>query len=57
MAFFKELIMKKALIAIWLAASTTMVWATCTTNTIFQGNKMVTCTTCCVGSSCTTTCF
>ena len=49
--------MKKALIAIWLAASTTMVWASCTTHTIFQGSKMVTCTTCCNGPNCYTNCF
>lgn len=49
--------MKKALIAIWLAASTTMVWASCTSHTIFQNGRMVTCTTCCFGTSCTTNCF
>ena len=49
--------MKKALIAIWIAATATTTWAACTTNTIFQGNKMVTCTTCCFGTSCTTNCY
>lgn len=29
----------------------------CTTNTVIYGGKMVSCTTCCVGASCTTTCI
>lgn len=49
--------MKKALIALWLAASTTMVWAACSTHTYMQGSRMITCTTCCYGSNCTTNCF
>lgn len=49
--------MKKALIAIWIAASSTMVWASCTTHTIIQNGRVITCTTCCYGTSCTTNCF
>jgi hypothetical protein len=49
--------MKKALIAIWLAASTTMVWASCTTHTYFINGKSVMCTVCCFGNNCTTTCI
>lgn len=50
--------MKKALIIGWLTATfSTLTWANCTTHTIMQGNKIVTCTTCCYGSSCTTSCF
>jgi len=49
--------MKKLIIALTLAASATAVWASCSTHTVIQGSRMVTCTTCCVGSSCTTTCF
>ena len=49
--------MKKALIAIWLAVAATTTWAACTTHTIMQGTRMVTCTTCCFGSNCTTNCF
>ncbi len=49
--------MKKTIIAIWLAASATVTWAACTTHTVFQGGRMVTCTTCCYGSNCTTNCF
>lgn len=49
--------MKKTLIAVWLAAFTTMVWANCTTHTIFQNGRVITCTTCCYGPNCTTNCF
>lgn len=50
--------MKKALIGVWIAVTTTMVWANCTTHTIMSNGKIVTCTTCCyMGGSCTTTCF
>ena len=49
--------MKKAIIAIALAAAATATWAACTTHTIMQNGRIVTCTTCCVGSNCTTTCF
>ena len=49
--------MKKIIIALTLAASATAVWANCTSHTIMSGGRMVICTTCCVGSNCTTTCF
>ncbi len=49
--------MKKALIALWLAASTTMVWASCTTHSYSMNGRYVTCTTCCYGGNCTTNCF
>ena len=49
--------MKKAILAIVLAASATAVWANCTTHTILSGGRMVTCTTCCHFGNCTTTCF
>ena len=49
--------MKKVFIGICFATVATMTWAACTTHTIIQNGRMVTCTTCCVGSSCTTTCF
>lgn len=49
--------MKKALIALWLAAVSTMVWANCTTHTYFVNGKTVICTTCCYGNNCTTNCF
>ena len=49
--------MKKALIALWIAASSTMVWAACSTHTYTQNGRMVTCTTCCYGNNCTTNCY
>jgi hypothetical protein len=49
--------MKKVFAAIALATAATTVWATCTTHTIMSNGRMVTCTTCCYGSNCTTTCF
>lgn len=48
----------KKLIAAWLiAVVSTSVWANCSTHTITQGGRMVTCTTCCFGGNCTTNCF
>jgi len=50
--------MKKAILAIYLSTLASMVWASCTTHTITQSNgRMVTCTTCCYGASCSTNCF
>jgi len=49
--------MKKFIIALWLATTATVVYANCTTHTIMQGGRMVTCTTCCYGGNCNTTCF
>jgi hypothetical protein len=50
--------MKKVFAAIALAACTTAVWASCSTHTIFSGNRTVICTTCCYGpGNCTTSCF
>lgn len=49
--------MKKVLIGIGLAATASLVWASCTTHTYWLNGRMVTCTTCCYGSNCTTNCF
>jgi hypothetical protein len=49
--------MKKALIGVYLATLATMTWASCTTHTIMSNGRIVSCTTCCYGSNCTTTCF
>lgn len=49
--------MKKAIVAICLAATSAAVWATCTSHTYFVNGKTVICNTCCYGSNCTTTCF
>lgn len=48
--------MKKALIAVALAAAATAAWAACTTHTYIVNGKTVTCTTCCYYGNCTTTC-
>jgi hypothetical protein len=49
--------MKKLIVGIWLSVTATMVYASCTTHTIMQNGRMVTCTTCCYGNNCNTTCF
>jgi len=33
------------------------VWASCTTHTFLVNGRFTTCTTCCFGSMCNTTCF
>jgi hypothetical protein len=47
----------KYLIALWLAVTAPMVWASCTTHSYNYNGQYVTCTTCCYGSSCTTNCY
>jgi hypothetical protein len=49
--------MKKALIGVMAAVFASAVYATCTTHTYFGNGKIITCTTCCYGNSCTTNCF
>jgi hypothetical protein len=49
--------MKKALIALWILASSTVVYAACSTHTYTQNGRMVTCTTCCYGNNCNTNCY
>lgn len=50
----RQLILALAL----LIAGTSAAYALCTTNTIYGPNGRVTmCTTCCYGTSCTTTCY
>ena len=49
--------MKNFLIAAWLAVSSSMVWAACTTHTYYANGKYVTCTTCCYGNNCNTNCY
>lgn len=49
--------MKKVIIGLWLALSASIVYASCTTNTYIINGKMTTCTTCCYGSNCTTSCM
>jgi len=48
--------MSKILFAVWALTLAGAAYA-CSTSTVIYGGKMVTCTTCCVGGSCTTTCI
>ena len=47
---------KKALALIGGLAVATSVYAACSTSTVTYNGRMVTCTTCCYGGNCTTTC-
>ncbi len=49
--------MTRIVAALVLATAASAAYATCTTHTIFQGGRMVTCTTCCFGGHCTTNCI
>ena len=50
--------MKKLLIATALLVTSLGAYAVCTSNTFIDpSGKMVMCTTCCFGASCTTTCY
>lgn len=49
--------MKKVIIGAYLVFSSMALWAACYTETIYYNGKYVTCTTCCYGTSCNTTCF
>ena len=49
--------MKAFILAVALAVSPLVAVAACATHTYFVNGKMVTCTTCCYGSNCTTNCF
>lgn len=49
--------MKKILAGLGIALVTTGAWASCSTQTIIYGGRMVTCTTCCYFGNCTTNCF
>ena len=48
--------MKAIVFAVGLLLSGVAV-AACATHTYFQNGRIVTCTTCCYGNNCTTTCF
>lgn len=50
--------MKRILLAAALLLTfATIAAADCYTNTTYYRGRMVTCTTCCVGNSCSTNCF
>lgn len=48
---------KKALIVLAALGIPAVAWASCTYNTYYINGKYVSCTTCCYGSSCNTTCY
>lgn len=48
---------KRILAACGIAMICTGAWAMCSTHTYTVNGRMVTCTTCCYGSNCTTNCF
>lgn len=49
--------MKKLLMGLGLSLVATVVYANCTTHSYTINGKFVTCTTCCYGGNCNTTCF
>lgn len=49
--------MKKVLLGLLGLGFATAVYAQCTTHTYTINGKFVTCTTCCYGGNCNTTCF
>jgi hypothetical protein len=50
--------MLKAIITAALILTAPAAWANCRTHTVFTADgKVITCTTCCYGNNCTTTCF
>lgn len=49
--------MKKLMIALALAVTSAAAYAACTTHTYVVNGRIVTCTTCCFGSNCTTNCI
>ncbi len=49
--------MKKALLGLAFTAMASVAYAQCTTHTYSVNGKFVTCTTCCYGGNCNTTCF
>jgi hypothetical protein len=48
---------KRILAGLGIALITTGAWAQCSTHTYVMNGRMVTCTTCCYGSNCSTNCF
>jgi hypothetical protein len=49
--------MKKIIVGVWFSMVATLVYAQCTTQTYNINGKFTTCTTCCYGGNCNTTCF
>ena len=55
--FLENEMAKRILAALGIALITTGAWAQCTSHTIWNGGRMIMCTTCCYGSNCNTNCF
>jgi len=49
--------MKILLAAALLLAATTAAYAACTTSTVWVGNRVVICQSCCFGNHCTVNCY
>lgn len=49
--------LRTVLTAALLLAVATLAWADCGTTTITRDGRILTCTTCCLGTSCSTSCF
>jgi len=49
--------MKKVFAVIAATLVATSVYAACSTHTYFVNGRVVTCTTCCYGTNCTTNCY
>ena len=47
---------KKFIIGLTLLGASTVTYAACSTHSFTVGGKFTTCTTCCFGGNCTTTC-
>lgn len=47
----------KYLFALWLVSASAMAYASCTYHTYFVNGRSVTCTTCCYGANCQTSCY
>lgn len=50
--------MIRLITVVFLLATATLAWADCSTNTVVTPHgRVISCTTCCIGGSCSTTCF
>lgn len=49
--------MKKTIVGVYFAMVASVVWASCTTQTVSYNGRLITCTTCCYGNNCNTTCI
>lgn len=46
----------KYLLGVYMLLIASMAYASCATNTVFLGGKLVVCTTCCSSGNCNTIC-